>query len=72
MRGGFPGGSLVKTLPANAGDAGDVGSILAREDPEEEMANHANILPGQTLTEPHLVGYTVHGVTQRIRTQLSD
>ena len=24
---GFPGGSLVKNLPANAGDTGDVGSI---------------------------------------------
>ena len=24
---GFPGGSVVKNLPANAGDAGDVGSI---------------------------------------------
>ena len=25
---GFPGGSVVKNLPANAGDPGDVGSIL--------------------------------------------
>ena len=25
---GFPGGSVVKNLPANAGDTGDVGSIL--------------------------------------------
>ena len=24
---GFPGGSVVKNLPANAGDAGDMGSI---------------------------------------------
>ena len=24
---GFPGGSVVKSLPANAGDTGDVGSI---------------------------------------------
>ena len=24
---GFPGGSVVKNLPANAGDSGDVGSI---------------------------------------------
>ena len=23
----FPGGSMVKTLPADAGDAGDVGSV---------------------------------------------
>ena len=26
-RGGFPGGSVVKNLPANAGDVGDAGSI---------------------------------------------
>ena len=24
---GFPGGSVIKNLPANSGDAGDVGSI---------------------------------------------
>ena len=24
---GFPGGSVIKNLPANAGDTGDVGSI---------------------------------------------
>ena len=27
IQGGFPGGSMVKNLPANAGDAGDTGSI---------------------------------------------
>ena len=27
MKMGFPGGALVKNLPANAGDAGDVDSI---------------------------------------------
>ena len=39
---GFTGGSLIKSLPA---DAGDVGSILGQHDPlEEEMAAHSNIL----------------------------
>ena len=39
---GFPGGSLIKILPANAGD---VGSILGQDDPlEEEMASHSSIL----------------------------
>ena len=38
----FPGGSVIKNPPANAGDAG---SILGREDPlEEEMATHSRIL----------------------------
>jgi len=37
--GGFPGGSMVKNLPASAGDKG-------WEDPlEKEMATHCSILP---------------------------
>ena len=39
---GFPGGSGVKNLPANAGD---LGLILAQEDAlEKEMATHSSIL----------------------------
>ena len=38
---GFPGGSVVKNLPANAGDAG---SILGQADPMEERAAHSSIL----------------------------
>ena len=42
---GFPGGSALKNLPANAGDAGDTGSNPGWEDPlEEEMAAHPSIL----------------------------
>ena len=42
---GFPGGSVLKNLPANAGDARDTGSIPGWEDPlEEEMATHHSIL----------------------------
>ena len=38
----FPGGSVVKNPPANAGD---VGSIPGQEDPlEEEMATHSSTL----------------------------
>ena len=42
----FPGGSVVKNLPANAGDAGDVSSTpLSGENPlEKEMATHSGIL----------------------------
>ena len=32
MKTGFPGGTVVKNLPANAGDERDVGSILGLED----------------------------------------
>ena len=39
---GFPGGTVVKNLPANIGDAV---SILGQEDPlEGEMATHSSIL----------------------------
>ena len=41
----FPGGSVVKNLPANAGDAKDVVQSLGWEDPlEKEMATHSSIL----------------------------
>ena len=36
---------VVKNLPASAGDVGDVGLILGREDPlEEGMTTHSCIL----------------------------
>ena len=36
---------VVKNLPANAGDVGDVGLILGQEDPlEEGMTTHSCIL----------------------------
>ena len=42
---GFPGGSVVKNPPANAGDVGDMCSILGPEDAlEQEMATHSSIL----------------------------
>ena len=38
-------GLVVKNLPANTGDTGDVGLIPGWEDPlEEEMATHSSIL----------------------------
>ena len=42
---GFPGGSVVKNLPANAEDAETWVQSLGRENPlEEEMATHVSIL----------------------------
>ena len=42
---GFPGDSVVKNPSANAGDAGDIGSIPGSGTSlEEEMAAHSNIL----------------------------
>ena len=43
--GGFPGGSVVKNLTANAGDARDAGSILrSGRSLEKEMASYSSIL----------------------------
>ena len=40
----LPSGSVIKNLPANAGDASDAGLILGQEDPlEDEMATHSSI-----------------------------
>ena len=45
----FPGGSVVKNPPANAGDAGNAGSIpRSRRSPEGEMATHSSILALKT------------------------
>ena len=39
---------VVKSPPANAGDAGDTGSSLGWEDPlEEGMTTHSRILAGK-------------------------
>ena len=42
---GFLGGSVVKNLPANAGDMEEKGLILGQENPlEEGMVTHSSIL----------------------------
>ena len=42
---GFPGGTVVKNLPVNAGDTGDEGLITGWEDPlEQDMATDSGIL----------------------------
>ena len=41
----FPNGSGAKESTCNAGDAGDMGLTLGREDPpEKEMAIHSSVL----------------------------
>ena len=45
---GFPGDTVVKNLPANAGETGDAGSIPGLESPlEKEMATRSSILAWQ-------------------------
>ena len=56
---GFPGGTAVKNLPANAEDAGLIpgwGRPL-----EEEMATHSSILAGESHGDENLAGYSPWG-----------
>ena len=53
----FPGGSVVKNPPANAGDTGEGVRSLGQEDSlEEEMAMHSSILAGKILWIEEAVG----------------
>ena len=70
---GFPGGSVVKNPPDNAGDVRDMGSIpgLGRSPRGENV----NPLQYSCLENPMDRGVwwaTVHGVTKKNWTQLSD
>ena len=73
---GFPGDSVAKNLPANAGYAGDVGWIpgsgrsLDREDPLEEDTATDSSMPGESHGQKSLAGYSP-GVTKNW-TRLSD
>ena len=60
---GFPGGSAVKSPPVNAGDTGEAGLILGREDPMEweKMASHSSILTWEILWTEDLAGYSLWG-----------
>ena len=47
---GFPGGTVVKNLPASSGDAREAGLIPGLEDPlEKKMAHHSSILAWRIL-----------------------
>ena len=61
---GFPGSSVVKNPPANAGDTGDLGSIPGWKNPlEKEMTIHSNILAWRLLDRGAWQAI-VHGVTK--------
>ena len=60
---GFPGSTLVKNWPADAGDERKVGSIPGQEEPlEEEMAAHSSILAWREFHGlKNLAGYNPWG-----------
>ena len=61
----FPGGSVVKNLPANAGDAGDVDSIPGlRRSPGEGNGNPFQYSCLENPTDREAWWATVRGVTK--------
>ena len=70
---GFPGGAVVKNLPANAGDPRNTGLILGLGDPlEKETATHSVFLPGKSQGQRSLTGYNPWGhkrVAQNLATK---
>ena len=57
--GGFPGDTVVKNPPANAGDAREVCSIPGSERSlEEEMATHSSTLVWEIQRQRSLAGYS--------------
>ena len=66
---GFPGGSMVKNPPANAGDVGDVGSIPgSRRSLGVENDNHSSILAWKIL-QRSLAGYSSWGCKESDTTE---
>ena len=61
---------MVKNLPVNAGEAGDVGSITVQKDPlEKEMATHSSILAWEIPWTEEPSGLYSMG-SQRVRLNL--
>ena len=60
---GFPGGSVIKNPPANAGDA-DLIPGLGRFPWRWKWQSTPLFMPGKSHEQRSLVGYTVHRVTK--------
>ena len=69
---GFPGGSVVKNLPANAGDVGDTGSIPgSRRSPGGGNSNSLQYSCLENSIDRGGWQTTVHGVAAKSQTCLS-
>ena len=67
---GFPGGTVIKNLPAQAGDVGSIPGLERSPGLEKEMATHSSILawrvpwteePGESHGQRSLVGCSPWG-----------
>ena len=70
---GFPGGSMVKDLPANAGGSRDVGStpVSGRSPGVGKWQPAPVFLPGEIHRQRSLVGYIQSIRLQRVRHDLT-
>ena len=70
---GFPGGTGVKNLPVNAGDARDVGSIpgLGRFPLRRTRQPTAVFLPGESHGQKSLSGYSPYSHTELDTTDMT-
>ena len=68
---GFPGGSVIKNLPANAGDTGDMCPIpgSGRSPGGEKWLPAPVFLPGESHEQRSLVGYKPQGHKESDRTE---
>ena len=67
----FPGGSVVKSPPANAGGIGDVDSIGWKDPLEEGMATHFSILAWDIPWTEEFGGYSPWGCKRVGRNDLA-
>ena len=71
---GFPGGSVVKNLPASAGDTGDSGSIPGSG--RSPGGGHGNLLQysclGESREQKNLVGYCPWGHRESDTTEATE
>jgi len=59
---GFPDGSVVKNMPANAGHAGSIPGSLGQEDSQEkEMATDSSVLAWESHGQRSLAGCSPWG-----------
>ena len=69
---GFPGGSVVKNLLANAGDTGDTSSIPGwRKVPGEGNGNQLQYSCLENLMDKGACWTTVYGVAKKVRHDLA-
>ena len=64
---GFPGGSVVKTLPASSGDTGSIPDL--KIPPGEGNGNHSSFLPGKLHGQRSLAGCSPWGCRHNLSSE---